>query len=178
MALSNRYQHPRGTRAALNTLASANGLKAGEIYLITDESRIAVALTTSTYQTFTKSSEAAGITGSVTIVINGGGSAITAGQTADLPDFPFPATITGWTITGDVSGSAVVTISRATYANFPTFTAISGTEKPTLASAQKNQDLSLTTWTTALAQGDVLRASVDSATTVKVLYITIRFTRT
>jgi hypothetical protein len=72
----------------------------------------------------------------------------------------------------------VVTISRATYNNFPTFTAISGTEKPTLTAAQKNQDLSLTSWTTALAVGDVLRASIDSASTVKRLTITLRVTRT
>jgi hypothetical protein len=115
--------------------------------------------------------------GSITFVLDGGGAVIAAGQTLDLPDFPYAANITGWTITGDVSGSAVVTISKATYANYPTFTAISGTEKPTLSSAQKNQDLAISTWTTALAQGDVLRASVDSASTVKRLTVTIRYTR-
>ena len=60
MALSVRYKHPSGTRAGLNSLAAANGLKVGEIYLITDENRIAVGLTTSTYQDFAKLSEAGG----------------------------------------------------------------------------------------------------------------------
>lgn len=169
MALSNRYQHPRGTRAALDSLAAASGLLVGEVYLITDESRLAVALTTSTYQTFEKRSAS-----TVEFIIDGGGVAITTGATVDLPDFPYAATIQGWTMTADASGSAVVTISKATYANFPTFTAISGTEKPTLTSAQKNQDLSLTTWTTSVAQGDILRASVDSASTVKRLSIGLR----
>jgi len=60
MALSNRFQCPRGTRAALNSLAGASGLKVGEIYLITDENRLAVGLTTSTYEVFAKVSEAGG----------------------------------------------------------------------------------------------------------------------
>lgn len=39
----------RGTRAQLNTAASSSALLAGEVYLITDENRLAVGLTTSTY---------------------------------------------------------------------------------------------------------------------------------
>ena len=168
MALSNRIQMPRGTRAALNTLASGSGLKVGEVYLITDENRLAVALTTSTYEVFEKRSES-----TFTFVLDGGGVALTAGATIDLPGLPYACTVTGWTIVSDVSGSAVATISRATYANFPTFTPISGTEKPTLASAQKNQDLSLSSWTTGLSKGDILRASLDSASTVKRVQIGI-----
>lgn len=56
MAFSNRYQAPRGTRAALNTLASGSSLRAGELYLITDEGRLAVGLTATTYQDFAKNS--------------------------------------------------------------------------------------------------------------------------
>jgi|GEM_PF-5715556 hypothetical protein len=47
----------RGTRSQLNTAASASGLAAGEPYLITDENRIAVGLSTTTYEAFGKSSE-------------------------------------------------------------------------------------------------------------------------
>jgi hypothetical protein len=54
----------RGTRANLNTLASANGLSAGEVYLITDENRIAMGTSTSTYESYAKESEAAGGGGS------------------------------------------------------------------------------------------------------------------
>ncbi len=39
----------RGTRAQLNAAASANGLATGEPYLITDENRLAIGLTVSTY---------------------------------------------------------------------------------------------------------------------------------
>ena len=46
----------RGTRANLNTLASANGLSAGEVYLITNENKIAIGLSTNTYEAFAKES--------------------------------------------------------------------------------------------------------------------------
>ena len=51
--------------------------------------------------------------------------------------------ITGWTISGDVSGSVSFKVEVATYAAFPTFTEILTTEQPTLTAQQKNQDLAL-----------------------------------
>lgn len=57
-------QHPRGTLAAMDGLAAGVGLLPGQIYVLTDQGRIAVALTTSTYETFAKLSEAGGSGGS------------------------------------------------------------------------------------------------------------------
>lgn len=193
---------PRATRANFNALRSASGLVPYSNYYITDEGRFefATAVNASTpfgpadntvyssawngvstiaptkdavYDEIEKNKLVA-----VVFHINGGGAVIASGQTVDLPSLPFAGTIQRWTITANASGSAVVTISKATYANFPTMTAISGTEKPTLSSAQKNEDTSLTTWTTSLAQGDVLRASVDSASTITSLTITLWVQRT
>ena len=119
------------------------------------------------------------VTFNVPFVLDGGGAAITAGTKYQGIEIPFAATITGWTITGNASGSIVCTVSKATYANHPTYTAISGTEKPTLSSASKNQDLSLSTWTTAVSAGDLLQVSVDAlATTVVLVTVNIRMTRT
>lgn len=50
-------QQKRGTRAALDALATVNGIKSGEVYLLTDESRLAVGLSNSTYQVFSKLDE-------------------------------------------------------------------------------------------------------------------------
>lgn len=112
-------------------------------------------------------------------VLDGGGSAITAGTKYQGVEIPFAATITGWTLTGNVSGSITITVSKATYANHATYTAISGTEKPTLTAAIKNQDLTLTTWTTAVAAGDLLQVAVDAlATSVTLATLNIRMTRT
>lgn len=50
-------QHKRGTRAALDAAATAGALKIGEIYLITDEDRIAIGTATNAYVAFAKESE-------------------------------------------------------------------------------------------------------------------------
>jgi hypothetical protein len=65
-------RHKRGTRAALTTLAGANGLKPGQLYVLTDENRIAVAMSTSTFETYAKESEAGGggVPASAIVAIN------------------------------------------------------------------------------------------------------------
>lgn len=57
----------RGTRTQLTTAATANGLKEGEVYLITNEARLAVGTAVNAFQDFAKTTEtsaptAAGIT--------------------------------------------------------------------------------------------------------------------
>lgn len=115
---------------------------------------------------------------SVVVVIDGGGSPITTGVKVDV-EIPFAGTITGWTLTADQAGSIVIDVWKDTYANFPPVVAdsIAGTEKPTLASLDKNQDLALTTWVTAVAVGDILRFNVDSAATVTRVTLALRIAR-
>lgn len=113
------------------------------------------------------------------MTIDGGGSAITTGVKGYL-EIPFDMTITGWTLMGDQSGSIVIDVWKDTYANFPPLDAdsIAGSELPTLSTAQKNQDLALSTWTTSVTAGDILGFNVDSATTVTRVTLTIRGTKT
>lgn len=60
-------RHKRGTRAALVALAGANGLKPGQLYVLTDETgRIAIATSTSAFSTFALESEVGGGGGGVT----------------------------------------------------------------------------------------------------------------
>lgn len=66
MARNKTIKILRTTRAALDSNASAGNLLAGEPYLITDENRIAVGLSTTTYETYAKASEAVGN------IVNGG----------------------------------------------------------------------------------------------------------
>jgi hypothetical protein len=115
-------------------------------------------------------------TAAIVFVIDGGGVVIAANQTVDLPDLPAGATITGWTITADVSTTSVVDIQRSTYANFPgSIASIAGTDKPSLTTAQKAQDTTLTGWGNAtLAQGDCLRAIVSSNNNAKRITVTLR----
>lgn len=115
----------------------------------------------------------------IQFIIDGGGSAIATGVKGDIM-IPFDCTVQGWDIVADASGSIVVDVWKDTYANFPPTVAdtITGSEKPTLSSAQKNQDLTLSSWTTAFSRGDWLRYNVDSATTVTRVTVVIRVKRT
>jgi hypothetical protein len=106
------------------------------------------------------------------LVVDGGSNVITTGSKG-YRTIPYTGTITGWTIMGDVSGSIVIDVKKSTYAGFPTTSSIAGSEKPTLSSSQKNQDLTLSTWTTSVTAGDVLEFNVDSATTVKKIWLSI-----
>lgn len=100
------------------------------------------------------------------------GADITTGVKARVW-FPFPCKIIGWTILANASGSIVIDVWKDTYANHPPTVAdtIAGSEKPTLSSAQKNQDLTLTTWTQNVAAGDILFFNVDSASGVKQVFL-------
>jgi hypothetical protein len=117
--------------------------------------------------------------GAITVTIGDGENAITAGAKAILAEMPYAGTITGWTLVADQSGSIVLDVWKDTYANIPPTVAdtIAGTEKPTLSSAHKNQDLSLSTWTTSLSKGDSLIFNVDSASTVTRVSLVLRITK-
>ena len=112
-------------------------------------------------------------TRTLNFVIDGGGSAIATGIKGHIVlDGDF--TVTGWTVIADQSGSIVVDVNRATYTDFPTTASIAGSELPTLSSAQKNEDLTLSTWTTTLSARDVLEFEVDSVATVTRVTVALR----
>jgi len=115
----------------------------------------------------------------ITFVIDGGGSAITTGIKGDL-EIPFACAINRVTLLADPSGSIVVDIWKDTYANYPPTVAdtITASAKPTLSSATKAQDSTLTGWTTAIAAGDTLRFNVDSAATVTRVTLSLKVTKT
>jgi hypothetical protein len=115
----------------------------------------------------------------VTFIIDGGGSAITTGIKGDL-EIPFACTINRVTMLADQSGSIVVDLWKDTYANFAPTVAdtITAAAKPTISTATKSQDSTLTGWTTAIAAGDTLRFNVDSITTIQRVTISLKVTKT
>jgi hypothetical protein len=117
-------------------------------------------------------------TATLTFVIDGGGSAIATGIKGDL-EIPFACTINQVTLLADQSGSIVVDIWKDTYANYPPTGAdsITASAKPTISSAAKSQDATLTGWTTSIAAGDVLRFNVDSATTIQRCTVSLKVTK-
>ena len=111
----------------------------------------------------------------ICFIIDGGGSEITTGAKAWVRA-THSFTITGMEITADQSGSIVVDIWKDAYDNFPPTNDDSICDSgtcPTLSSAQKGQDNTLTNWTTSILKDDYVRANVDSVTTIELIEVCI-----
>lgn len=106
------------------------------------------------------------VIGTVGITIDGGGSAITTG-TKGYVECPFAGTIVQATVLLDQSGSIVIDVWKDTYANYPPddSDSITAAAPPTVSTATKSQDSTLTGWTTSVAAGDIFGFNVDSITT-------------
>jgi len=107
------------------------------------------------------------LTTSLQFVIDGGGSAITTGIKGDL-QVPYNCTITAVRLLADQSGSIVVDLWVDSYANFPPTDAdsITASAPPTISSATKSEDTTLTGWTPGITAGRIIRVNVDSITSI------------
>jgi len=115
----------------------------------------------------------------ISFVIDGGGSAITTGIKGDL-QINFNCTIQANTVLLDQSGSIVIDIWKDTYGNYPPVVgdSITASAKPTVTTATKNTDSTLTGWTTSITAGDTLRFNVDSITTATRALINLKVIKT
>jgi hypothetical protein len=111
------------------------------------------------------------------VVIDGGGSDITTGVKGDVV-IPYDMTITSWTLLGNQDGDIVISLWKSTYETFPPNLSgsITGSQKPTLDSADKAQSTSLTGWTTTITAGDIIRFNVDSCSGITRATLTIHGT--
>jgi len=118
-------------------------------------------------------------TQAITFVVDGGGSAITTGVKGDLM-IPFDCTIRSATLLADQSGSIVIDIWKDTYANYPPTDAdsITASAPPTISSATKSQDTTLTGWTKTISKGETIRINVDSITTIQRVTLVLEVTKT
>jgi hypothetical protein len=115
----------------------------------------------------------------LTIVIDGGGVEITDGIKVDVTA-PFTATITGWSILADQSGSVAIDIWRHVYEAFAPTNAESlcdGVE-PNITATTFNASTDLSSWvSTEIVKGDVLRFNVDSCTDITRLSLSLTLAR-
>lgn len=111
----------------------------------------------------------------LTVVLDGGGAEISTGTKNVFIRISSDITLTGWDIVADQTGSIVVDFWKDTYANFPPDVSdtFAGAEKPTLSSAIKAQDTSLSSMTTSLSAGDYIEVNVESVTDVTKVIISL-----
>ena len=113
-------------------------------------------------------------------VFDGGGAAVAASTKTAVIRIPYACTITGWYLSGDVSGSAVVDVWKATYAtgSVPTVAnTITASAKPTITAAFAAASTTLTGWTTSVAANDCIIFNVDSCSTITKLTIELEVTK-
>lgn len=116
----------------------------------------------------------------IEFVIDGGGSTITTGMKGYI-EVPFAATISQATLLADQSGSIVVDVFKCTYSQFDAGSThpvsgdkITASAPPTISSATKAQDATLTGWTTSISAGDILAFNVNSVTTIQRVTISLK----
>ena len=104
----------------------------------------------------------------VGITVDGGGSAISTGLKG-FRSIARTGVIVKARLLADQSGSVVFDIWLDAYANYPPTVAdtITASAKPTISAGVKDEDTTLTGWTTAVTAGDILGFNVDSAATIE-----------
>ena len=114
----------------------------------------------------------------INIIIGDGTNAVTTDIKGYI-EIPFNMTITAARLVADASGSIVIDVWMEDYANFPPTDAdsITASAPPTLSSAVKSEDTTLTGWTKALVKNEWLAFYVDSAATVKQVTLSLTGTR-
>jgi hypothetical protein len=120
-----------------------------------------------------------GLVDKIGISIDGGGGAITTGIKGDM-QIPYDCEITGVTMLADQTGSIVVDLWVEDYANYPPTVAdtITASAKPTITTALKSNDTTLTGWTKTITAGDTIRYNVDSCTTITKCTLILTIKRT
>lgn len=108
----------------------------------------------------------------VGITIDGGGATPTTGVKGYVI-CPFAGTIIGWRIVGDVSGSAVVDVTKIAYGGTLPTSSIAASAKPTLSSAAVNKDDTVTGWTTSVTANDIFGFDLQSCSTITRLTVEV-----
>lgn len=119
--------------------------------------------------------------GSFAFIFDGGGGEIAVAKQQDIR-VPFDCTLTGWSILADQAGAVVIDVWKDTYANYPATdddSITNGNEPEIAASSDKANDDDLSDWgLVELAEGDCLRANVDSCSDITRATLMLKFVRT
>jgi hypothetical protein len=117
--------------------------------------------------------------GAIGCTFDGGGAVLTPGAFCDVV-IPFDCTIDAATLLADQFGSLVISVWSDTYASYPPTSGdnIAASAPPTLSSALKSRDTTLTGWTKTLTKGSTLRFTVTSCAVITRATLTLEVTKT
>lgn len=96
---------------------------------------------------------------------DGGGAALGAGLKGYIR-IPWNCTIRGVAMMGVTSGTMAMAIKTGALASIASLTSIVASAPPTITTALYSSDFTLTGWTTALTQGNILEFSITSNDTI------------
>jgi len=115
----------------------------------------------------------------INFIIDGGGAAIATGIKGDI-EIPFACTINQVTLLADQSTTTTIDIWVDSYANFPPTDAdsITAAAVPGIVAGLKDQDATLTGWTTSVTAGDILRFNVDANDNAERVTLSLKVTKT
>jgi hypothetical protein len=118
--------------------------------------------------------------GQIAWTIDGAGSVLTTENKNAFVMMPYTGTIIAAYLLADQVGDVVVDIWKDTYANFPPTVAdtITSAAKPTLSTAQKYKDTTLTGWTKTFNTEDIYEINIDSVATITKLVILLKTLKT
>lgn len=158
----------------------ATDVAEGSLYYVTDEG-VTEQSRAGVWEDYTDGGSS-GLKKQITLIIDGLGTVITTGVKGYI-SIPVAGTITKWRLLSiDAAGPAtvgsiVIDIWKDTYANYPPTVAdtITAAAKPTLSAVNKNENTTLTGWTTTFSAGDVFGFNVDSVSGLTKVSLTLEF---
>ena len=120
----------------------------------------------------------ADLTRTLNFVIDSGSFPMATGPKGDMT-LDVTGTIESWTIFSETPGNIEMDILKASFADFPNFTSICGTELPTLGvinqlQEDKKKDDNLSTWNTTIDAGDILRFVVNYVHDITKVTVSLR----
>lgn len=119
----------------------------------------------------------------VLYIMSGGGAQLSTGLQGSIT-VPFNALITSVSLIADQAGSVVLDIWKTPYSSYapPTHPAvgdsITASALPTLTSATKYTDSTMTGWTKVITANDVLAFNINSVTNITRLEVCLTVTKT
>lgn len=173
------YRFTYADEAAREAEAGAVPTDMGCLALQQDDNSLWI-LTDDDPLTWVAVADAGGTTQAATInfVFDGGGDPIAANAEAWV-EIPYACNITRVTMLADQAATAVIDLWKDAYANYPPTDAdsITSATPPTITAVLKSEDTTLTSWTIALAAGDVLLAHVDSNDVAEQITLSVKIER-